>query len=69
MLNQLKKFYIIRHNNGNNFCSPIHCAAINSNVEFLKKLLSIFTDIINVEDSQQRKPIHYASVSDNPKNI
>jgi len=63
VLNQLKKYYIIKHNEGANYCSPIHCAAINPNSEFLKKLLEIFTDIINVEDSQHRKAIHYASVT------
>lgn len=69
VLNQLKKYYIIKQNEGNNYCSPIHCAAINPNPEFLRKLLSIFTDIINVEDNQQKKPIHYASVYDNTANL
>ena len=69
MIHQLKKFYIIKQNEGNNYCSPIHCAAINPNPEFLKKLLSIFTDIIDVEDSHQKKPIHYASVFENTANL
>ncbi len=64
VLNQLKKHCIIKQNDGNNFCAPIHCAAINPNTDFLKKLLAIFTDIINIEDSQLKKPIHYASVSE-----
>jgi ankyrin repeat protein len=69
IINQLKKFYAIKHNEGNNYCSPVHCAAINPNPEFLRKLLSIFTDIIDVEDNQQKKPIHYASVYSNTANL
>ena len=52
-----------------NFCSPIHAASISSNSEFLRKLLQIFIDIINIEDSLQRKPIHYAALSMNTENL
>jgi len=31
VINQIKKYYIIKHSDGNNYCSPIHCAAINPN--------------------------------------
>jgi|LakMenEpi03Aug12_release.lakeMendotaPanAssembly.Ray.scaffolds.fasta_scaffold655700_1 hypothetical protein len=29
-LNQYKKFNMIKHNDGTNFCSPVHCAAVTS---------------------------------------
>lgn len=69
LINQLKKFNLIQHNSGNNFCSPIHAAAISPNSEFLRKLLQIFTDIINVEDSLGRRPIHYAALSNSSDNL
>ena len=69
LLNHLKKFNLIQHNNGSNFCSPIHAAAISNNSEFLRKLLQIFTDIINVEDSLSRRPIHYAALSMNTESL
>ena len=65
LINQLKKFNLIQHNDGTNYCSPIHAASICQNSEFLRKLLQIFTDIMNVEDSLHRKPIHYAALSSN----
>lgn len=48
LINQLKKFSLIQHNDGSNYCSPIHAASICPNSEFLRKLLQIFTDIMNV---------------------
>ncbi len=48
LLPQLQKTNLVKHNDGVNFCSPIHCAAITANKDFLKELLSIFGDIINV---------------------
>lgn len=29
-INQYKKFNLIKHNDGSNFCSPIHCAAVTN---------------------------------------
>jgi hypothetical protein len=29
-INQHKKFNLIKHNDGANFCSPVHCAAITN---------------------------------------
>jgi hypothetical protein len=29
-INQYKKFNLIKHNDGSNYCSPIHCAAITN---------------------------------------
>lgn len=69
LINQLKKYNLIHHNSGPNFCSPIHAAAISHSSEFLRKLLQIFTDIINVEDSLGRRPIHYAALSNSSDNI
>ena len=68
-LGQLKKFNLIKHNDGGNFFSPVHCAAITSSKDFLSKLLQFFTDIINKGDSLFRKPIHYASASRYPENL
>ena len=68
-INQYKKFNLIKYNDGNNFCSPIHSAAVTHEPDFLDKLLHHFTDVINVEDSIQRKPIHYASASANRNNL
>ncbi len=67
--NHYKKFSLIKTNDGPNNCTPIHCAAISNNPDFLRKLLKIFTDVINVEDSYHRKPIHYASLCFNPENL
>jgi len=48
LINQLKKINLIQHNQGDNYCSPIHAAAISQNSDFLRKLLQIFTDILNL---------------------
>lgn len=69
LINQLKKYNLIQHNSGPNFCSPIHAAAISNDSEFLRKLLQIFTDIINAEDSLNRRPIHYAALCSNSENL
>ena len=69
IINQFKKFSLVQHNQGTNYCSPIHAAAISNHSEFLRKLLQVFTDIINVEDSVGRKPIHYAALSNNSQNL
>ena len=51
-----------------NFCSPLHCSIINSNLELLNFFLKHVADM-NVSDSMGRKPIHYAAVLDNPKTM
>lgn len=38
-LNQYKKFKLIKPSDGPQYCSPIHCAAITPNPEFMQKLL------------------------------
>ncbi|EGR33749.1 WGR domain protein, partial [Ichthyophthirius multifiliis] len=45
--------------------TPIFCAAINPNVEFLKKLLEISPEY-STPDDLMRKPIHYASACEGP---
>ena len=69
LINQLKKYNLIQRNSGTNYCSPIHAAAISHHPEFLRKLLQIFTDILNVEDSLARKPIHYAALAASSENL
>ena len=49
-----------------NFCSPIHCATINSNTDLLVFILKHISDF-EVGDSLNRKPIHYAAVLDSSK--
>ena len=63
VLNQLKKSSLVQHNASKNHCTPVHAAAICPNSQFLRKLLQVFTDVINVEDSLLRRPIHYAALS------
>jgi ankyrin repeat protein len=41
--------------------TPIHCAAINPNAEFLRILLEISNEF-SIMDEFMRKPIHYAAV-------
>jgi hypothetical protein len=40
--------------------TPIHCAAINPNPEFIKKLLDMAPEF-SIPDDIMRKPIHYAA--------
>lgn len=63
-----RKSAMLKQNYTENFCSPIHCAIINSNTELLTYILKHITDF-NVGDSQCRRPIHYAVMVDNVKNI
>ena len=51
-----------------NFCSPIHCAVINSNTELLGFILKHVTDL-SVGDSLGRKSIHYAAVLESTKQL
>lgn len=63
-----KKTAMIKQSYTTNFCSPIHCATINSNTELLAFILKHVTDL-SVGDSQGRKPIHYAAVLENSKQL
>ncbi|KAL4238217.1 hypothetical protein ACF0H5_002929 [Mactra antiquata] len=45
----------------NQSITPLHCAAINPNVAYLTRLLTIEPDI-NLEDRAHRRPIHFAAV-------
>lgn len=58
---QFKKAAILKQSYTSNFCSPIHTATINSNIELLTYILKHISDF-NVGDSQNRKPVHYAAV-------
>lgn len=49
----------------NDCVTPIHCACINSNVKYLKTLLSITQDF-NIADKKGRRPVHYAAVCEGP---
>lgn len=49
----------------NDQVTPIHCAAINPNVKYLKSLLNITQDY-SISDKAGRKPIHYAAVCEGP---
>lgn len=53
--------------NTNKDFTPLHCAAINPNENFLKQLIDANPDF-NVIDQEQRRPIHYAAacVGDGP---
>jgi ankyrin repeat protein len=57
---QFKKSSMLKQNCTINFCSPIHCAVVNSNLELLAYILKHISDF-NVGDSHGRKPIHYAA--------
>lgn len=63
-----KKSTMLKQNYTENFCSPIHCAVINSNTDLLTYILRHLTDF-NVGDSLSRRPIHYAVMVDNVKNL
>ena len=41
--------------------TPIHCAAINPNVKYLKQLLDVEPDD-SIRDEDNWQPIHYAAV-------
>ncbi|KAK3738945.1 hypothetical protein RRG08_006512 [Elysia crispata] len=45
----------------NDAITPLHCAAINPNVKFLTRLLSIEPDM-NLQTRSRARPIHFASV-------
>ncbi|EAS02069.2 WGR domain protein (macronuclear) [Tetrahymena thermophila SB210] len=45
--------------------TPIHCAAINPNPEFIKKLLEISPEF-TIPDDLMRKPVHYAATCEGP---
>lgn len=45
--------------------TPIHCAAINPNPDFIKKLLDIAPEF-TIADDMLRKPIHYAAACEGP---
>ncbi|XP_045173685.2 poly [ADP-ribose] polymerase tankyrase-like [Mercenaria mercenaria] len=45
----------------NKSITPLHCAAINPNVAYLKRLLTVEPNI-NLEDREHRRPIHFAAV-------
>ncbi|XP_012945468.1 poly [ADP-ribose] polymerase tankyrase [Aplysia californica] len=45
----------------NDAVTPLHCAAINPNVKYLRRLLSIEPDI-NIQTRSRARPIHYAAV-------
>ena len=40
--------------------TPLHCAAINPNVKYLTRLLTVEPDV-NLMDRAHRRPIHYAA--------
>jgi len=63
---QFKKASMLKQSYTANFCSPIHCAIINSNTELLTFILKHISDC-SVGDSYNRKPIHYAAVLENSK--
>ncbi len=65
---QFKKHLMLKQNYTLNFCSPIHCAAINTNPELLSYIVRHLPDF-SVGDSLNRKPIHYAATIDNTKNL
>jgi ankyrin repeat protein len=46
--------------------TPLHCAAINPNVKYLTRLLSIEPDI-NLMDRSHKRPIHYAAACSGTK--
>uniref|UniRef100_A0A915KS96 Uncharacterized protein n=1 Tax=Romanomermis culicivorax TaxID=13658 RepID=A0A915KS96_ROMCU len=47
----------------NQFITPVHCAAINPNVKYIRDLLAIEPDF-NHADTDGYKPIHYAAVNE-----
>ena len=57
---QFKKSSMLKQCYTANFCSPIHCAVINSNIELLSFILKHISGF-SVGDSLNRKPIHYAA--------
>lgn len=63
---QFKKSTMLKQSYTSNFCSPIHCAIVNSNIDLLSYILKHISDF-NVGDSYNRKPIHYAAVLENSK--
>lgn len=65
---QFKKTNVLKRNLGSNYCSPIHCAAINPNGEVLENLIKNTVNY-NINDSYNRKPIHYAAACENPSTL
>ena len=63
---QFKKSSILKQSYTTNFCSPIHCATINSNTDLLAFVLKHISGF-SVGDSLNRKPIHYAAVLEHSK--
>lgn len=63
-----KKTSMVKQSYTVNFCSPIHCAVINSNTELLAFILKHVSDL-SVGDSLGRKPIHYAAVLESSKQL
>ncbi|CAL1535690.1 unnamed protein product [Lymnaea stagnalis] len=47
----------------NDSITPLHCAAINPNVKYLTRLLSIEPDI-NIQTRSRARPIHFAAACD-----
>ena len=63
---QFKKSAMLKQCYTANFCSPIHCAVINSNTDLLAFILKHISGF-SVGDSLNRKPIHYAAALPHPK--
>ncbi|CAF0916058.1 unnamed protein product [Rotaria sp. Silwood1] len=51
---------VIKKTRANFMITPIHCAAINPNVKYLKQLLNTMPEY-NILDKYERRPIHFAA--------
>ena len=47
--------------------TPIHCACIQSTGKYLRELLKLKPEAINLPDSLEYEPIHYAAASESPE--
>ena len=61
LLGQVKKASALKKTQGTMLITPVHCAAINPNAEFLAALLEVSNEF-SIMDEMMRKPVHYAAV-------
>lgn len=59
-LSQFKKMNLMKKTMGERIVTPMHCAAINPNVEILRAFIDLNGEV-GVPDEKQRKLVHYAA--------
>lgn len=64
-LGKILRVSVTKKANTNRDITPLHCACINPNPKYLKLLLDANPDF-NVNDTDLRKPVHYAAACIGP---